>query len=91
MKINQLAVQVISLLIRLYQKWINPIIKAIGGPTAGCRYHPTCSRYFQEACETHGAFKGSFFGIKRICRCHPWGGCGEDPIPPLRKNSLKDT
>lgn len=86
MKKSQLAVRVIRLLIGFYQKFINPIIKAIGGPTAGCRYHPTCSRYFLEACETHGAVKGSFFGIKRICRCHPWGGCGEDPIPPLKQN-----
>ncbi|MGI9602160.1 MAG: membrane protein insertion efficiency factor YidD, partial [Acidimicrobiales bacterium] len=43
-----------------------------------CRYIPTCSSYALEAVETHGAVRGSWLGVRRICRCHPWGGHGLD-------------
>lgn len=75
-------------MIRGYQKFLNPILHAIGGPNTGCRFEPTCSRYCYEAIETHGAIKGLYFGIKRICRCNPWGGCGHDPVPPKKGRSL---
>ncbi|MCL4131790.1 UNVERIFIED_CONTAM: hypothetical protein GTU68_018359 [Idotea baltica] len=44
-----------------------------------CRYTPTCSRYFIESVQKYGAVKGSFKGLIRICRCHPWGSSGHDP------------
>ena len=44
-----------------------------------CRYTPTCSQYMIDAVNKHGAFRGAWRGIKRICRCHPWGGSGFDP------------
>ena len=47
----------------------------------GCRYQPTCSVYALEALEKHGAVKGSWLAIRRIGRCHPWGGSGYDPVP----------
>jgi len=75
---------IIKMLIVMYQKLINPILHFIGGPYAGCRFTPTCSNYTLQAVETHGAIKGTFYGILRICRCNPWGGCGHDPIPPKR-------
>jgi len=56
-----------------------------------CRYDPSCSHYFYQALEEHGLLKGSFLGIKRILRCHPWGGCGYDPVPPVDKNQETDT
>ena len=67
--------------VRFYQKFLNPVLKAIGGPNSGCRFSPTCSHYFLEAVTIHGPYRGSWLGICRIFRCHPWGGCGDDPVP----------
>lgn len=50
-----------------------------------CRYVPTCSSYALEAVETHGALRGLWLALRRISRCHPWGGHGHDPVPPARK------
>ncbi len=48
----------------------------------GCRYTPTCSDYALQALITHGARRGGLLTVKRLCRCHPWGGSGYDPVPP---------
>jgi putative membrane protein insertion efficiency factor len=72
----------IRICIRTYQLTISPLLVAIAGPGSGCRFQPTCSQYFLEAVELHGAVRGFFLGLKRIARCHPWGGSGEDPVPP---------
>lgn len=61
--------------IRVYQWGISPLL-----PSA-CRYNPTCSRYAVEAIEEWGVWKGWILAIKRIMRCHPWGGHGYDPVP----------
>jgi len=63
------------LLIRVYQLFISPIL-----PSA-CRYNPTCSRYGMEAIKKYGAIKGGYLAVRRILRCHPWGGSGHDPVP----------
>ena len=62
-------------LIRVYQWGISPLF----GPK--CRYTPTCSQYAVEALRKHGLLKGSWLAIRRIARCHPWGGHGIDPVP----------
>ncbi|WP_380874623.1 membrane protein insertion efficiency factor YidD [Sphingomonas sp. DBB INV C78] len=46
-----------------------------------CRYHPSCSAYAIEAIQRYGALKGGCLAVKRILRCHPWGGHGIDPVP----------
>jgi putative membrane protein insertion efficiency factor len=51
-----------------------------------CRFTPTCSQYFIEALQIHGVIKGSYLGIKRLLRCHPWGGSGYDPVPVKEQN-----
>ena len=63
-------------LIRVYQWGISPLL----GPK--CRYTPTCSQYAVEALKKHGLLKGSWLAIRRVARCHPWGGAGFDPVPP---------
>ncbi|MBE7498366.1 MAG: membrane protein insertion efficiency factor YidD [Verrucomicrobiaceae bacterium] len=73
---------IIRVLIRGYKRFLSPVIHAIGGPGSGCRFTPTCSTYFLEAVETHGVMRGSCMGFWRILRCNPWGGHGEDPVPP---------
>jgi len=59
--------------VRVYQWTLSPFIGR------QCRFQPTCSNYFIGAVEKYGALRGSWRGIKRICRCHPWGGSGDDP------------
>jgi hypothetical protein len=62
-------------LIRFYQWFISPLTPP------SCRFMPTCSQYSLEALQKHGLIQGSFLAIKRISRCHPWGGKGYDPVP----------
>jgi hypothetical protein len=70
--------------IRGYQLLISPVLSLLGGPGSGCRFEPTCSAYFLEALESHGLFRGTWLGIRRLGRCQPWGGRGPDPVPPRR-------
>jgi hypothetical protein len=67
------------LLIRFYQVAISPYTPAT------CRFSPTCSSYSLEALKVHGLLKGGWLGIKRISKCHPWGGSGYDPVPKKEK------
>ncbi|HZX23498.1 MAG TPA: membrane protein insertion efficiency factor YidD [Woeseiaceae bacterium] len=62
-------------LIRGYQLLVSPFLGA------NCRYQPTCSEYAREAIAGHGALKGGALALRRIGRCHPWGGSGYDPVP----------
>ena len=61
--------------IKLYQLVLSPLL----GPK--CRFTPTCSQYSLEAFKKYGPVKGFWLTIKRIGRCHPWGGHGWDPLP----------
>ena len=66
---------IISLPVRAYRLVLSPWVGM------NCRYHPTCSAYALEALEKHGGIKGSYLTIRRILRCHPWGGSGVDNVP----------
>jgi len=70
--------------IRLYQWTLSPLKTALMGPNAGCRFQPSCSNYAIQAIQKHGIRKGAILAIKRILRCHPWGGEGWDPVPTLK-------
>ena len=61
--------------VRFYQRVISPFT------APSCRYQPTCSEYALDAIELHGGLRGGWLAIKRIARCHPWGGSGFDPVP----------
>ena len=68
--------RLLDALVVVYQWTLRPVMGA------NCRYLPSCSDYAREALALHGAFKGSVLAVRRICRCHPWGGIGLDPVPP---------
>jgi putative membrane protein insertion efficiency factor len=71
-------------LVRLYRWTLSPAKTFLFGPSGECRFTPSCSAYALEAIQTHGALAGSWLAAKRVCRCHPWGGCGHDPVPEKR-------
>ena len=62
-------------LVKFYQICISPL------KPASCRFSPTCSSYALEALKKHGPLKGGYLSVKRIFKCHPWGGSGYDPVP----------
>ncbi len=73
--LSRVLVWLLVLPIRFYQIAISPLL----GPS--CRFTPTCSEYALQALKKHGPFKGLYLSVKRILRCHPWGGSGYDPVP----------
>lgn len=77
--------RVLTAVIALYRLTFSPAQLFLFGAGSGCRFTPTCSVYAQEALREHGALAGTVLAAKRICRCHPWGGCGHDPVPGRRQ------
>ncbi len=75
--------------IRIYRWTISPAQIFLFGAGSGCRFTPTCSQYAIEAIKTHGAVAGTFLAVKRICRCHPFGSCGHDPVKNLNLGSTE--
>jgi uncharacterized protein len=75
------AQHILVFLVRVYQWVISPAKDVLFGGAGQCRFTPSCSQYAVEALQKHGAVKGSLLAGWRICRCNPWGGCGEDPVP----------
>jgi putative membrane protein insertion efficiency factor len=83
------AATILIFAIRVYRWTISPAQVFLFGPTGGCRFTPTCSQYAMEAVREHGAMAGGWLGLKRTCRCHPWGDCGHDPVPKAEVISEK--
>lgn len=76
MKAATRALSIVLLaLIRGYQLLISPLFPP------SCRYFPTCSDYARQAVARHGPLRGGWLAVRRILRCHPWGGLGYDPVP----------
>ncbi|MCX6927725.1 MAG: membrane protein insertion efficiency factor YidD, partial [Verrucomicrobia bacterium] len=67
--------------VHCYRRVVSPAKSLIFGPMGRCRFTPSCSAYALAALRQHGALTGSWLALKRIGRCHPWGGCGHDPVP----------
>lgn len=73
--LRKVLVALLVLPITAYRKFISPLTPP------SCRFTPTCSQYAVEALRKHGPVKGLYLAIRRILRCHPWGGSGYDPVP----------
>jgi putative membrane protein insertion efficiency factor len=69
--------------VRGYQLFVSPLLHALCGPGGGCRFTPSCSEYVLQALRTHGLIRGGALGIRRVLRCHPFGGMGHDPVPGI--------
>lgn len=74
-KVRRIAAWPLILLVRFYQVCISPL------KPPSCRFTPTCSQYALEALRKYGPFKGGWLALRRLLRCHPFGGSGYDPVP----------
>jgi len=79
--LNKVITFPLVLLIRGYQLIASPMLGS------NCRFMPTCSEYSMESLKKYGLIKGIFLTVKRIGKCHPWGGHGYDPIPTKMENN----
>ena len=73
--LSRILVAILCAPIRFYQRFISPFT------SPACRFTPTCSQYALEALRKHGPLRGLYLAVRRILRCHPWGGSGYDPVP----------
>ena len=73
--ISRAMVWALLIPIRFYQTVISPLTPP------SCRFTPTCSEYARQALIKHGPIKGMYLAVRRLLRCHPWGGSGYDPVP----------
>jgi putative membrane protein insertion efficiency factor len=74
-KRHSVALAAVLSLIRLYQLTLSSLLGR------SCRFLPSCSDYAREALQRHGLWRGGLLAVRRIVRCHPWGGSGFDPVP----------
>lgn len=70
-------------LVWLYRTAVSPLLGA------NCRFQPSCSEYATEALHVHGGIRGGWLVLKRIGRCHPWGGAGYDPVPDAEVGTVE--
>ena len=84
------AQHILILGVHCYRWVLSPAKTFLFGPLGRCRFTPSCSEYALTALRRHGALAGSWLALKRIGRCHPWGGCGHDPVPPAEARPPSD-
>jgi hypothetical protein len=82
------AQHILVFCVRVYRWVISPAKTVLFGPLGRCRFTPSCSEYALEALRSHGALAGTWLALKRIGRCHPWGGCGHDAVP-VKKSKVQ--
>lgn len=73
--------RILLTMIGLYRRFISPALPP------SCRYRPTCSEYAEQAVRRYGAGRGGWLALRRLMRCHPWGGSGYDPVPERGTNN----
>jgi hypothetical protein len=73
------AIAFVLALLAAYKSLLSPIF------AGSCRFDPSCSDYMSQAVRMHGAIRGSWLGVKRLARCHPFSPAGVDPCPPARR------
>lgn len=83
MTLSKLFAAPLVAIVALYRYGVSPLLPSC------CRYQPTCSAYAIEALQRHGPLRGSVLAFRRILRCHPWGGHGFDPVPPLAQSAAQ--
>ena len=76
---ESLAVRGALAVLRAYKLLLSPLF------TGACRFHPSCSTYAADAVRAHGLLAGTWLTLRRLARCHPFGGLGYDPVPPRRQ------
>ncbi len=79
------AASAVTHLLDLYHALLAPFLATQAG--FSCRFEPSCSRYAKTAIAGHGLWRGAYLSMRRLARCHPWGGYGYDPVP--QASSLK--
>ncbi|MDE6084600.1 MAG: membrane protein insertion efficiency factor YidD [Muribaculaceae bacterium] len=73
--LRKIIIETALLPVHFYRFCISPLTPP------SCRFTPTCSAYAVEALRRHGLLKGTMLTLRRLSRCHPWGGSGYDPVP----------
>ena len=76
---KKMLIKTILWFISMYQLILSPWFGRV------CRFNPSCSEYAKQAIIQHGIVKGSYLSMMRIVKCHPWGGSGNDPVPPVSR------
>lgn len=74
-----IAANAVAHLLDLYHALLAPLVAAQTG--SSCRFEPSCSRYAKTAVASHGLWRGAYLAMRRLARCHPWGGYGYNPVP----------
>ncbi len=80
--VSNFIIFILTHILKIYSLCISPLLGN------NCRFNPSCSNYARQALLKFGLVRGGYLSIKRFCRCHPWGGSGDDPIPTKKTQKM---